>query len=172
MPPQWAQYFFVFSKVIVTCHISIQQIQACSQEQKKIVPPPSLLRACKNRHAGTHYAALLVRDNLWRLDAVFTSRGVGITRSSVLISYTSFCFTQLTELCTVLLVNTIKRVLSRFTVKAAAFKYHTDPHIIKHILKHLYKNIPLLRNLYFTKKQDKESTAILAALSLYCSVVR
>lgn len=87
-------------KVIVTCHISIKQIQACSEEKEGEKVPLSSLGACKNRRAGRYYAALLVRDNLCTLGAVFMSREVEVCAShaSVVICNRSFCFTHLAGL--------------------------------------------------------------------------
>lgn len=64
---------------------------------------------CKNRHTGTYYAALVVRDNLWRLD-VFTVHEdeVWALGARALISNKWFCFTEVNVLQAVWLVIAVK----------------------------------------------------------------
>lgn len=86
----------------------------------------------KNRHTGTYYAALLVRDNLWRLD-VFTIHEVQVWAlwARALISDKWFCFMEVTVLQAVWLVIAVKMICyiigvrmvsSGFPVKAEEFQ--------------------------------------------------
>lgn len=116
-------------------------MQACSRERRKIVPPPLRIRACKNRHTGPNYAALVVRDNLWRPDAVFTNHEAEVWASQAPAVISNFCFIQLTELCRqVCWLSQSQWSHLDLQEKPKAFKCHTDAHIINHV----YRNSLLI----------------------------